>query len=111
MVAGAVILGECTHSCHAKCNAWQTTRVPTEPTLTNTSEHVCTQFTLRFNVQYLWYVEYKGLPYYFTGGVTRLTESGLSMVEWHLIKGMKPPRSQSEWEEAFEKYKQFPEYK
>ncbi|KAG0343869.1 Cytochrome c oxidase assembly protein cox15, partial [Podila humilis] len=45
------------------------------------------------------------------GGVTRLTESGLSIVEWNLIKGMKPPRSQAEWEDEFEKYKQFPEYK
>ncbi|KAJ3064445.1 Cytochrome c oxidase assembly protein cox15 [Podochytrium sp. JEL0797] len=45
------------------------------------------------------------------GGVTRLTESGLSIVEWNLIKGMKPPRTQQEWEDEFEKYKQFPEYK
>ncbi|ORZ06353.1 COX15/CtaA family [Lobosporangium transversale] len=45
------------------------------------------------------------------GGMTRLTESGLSIVEWNLIKGMKPPRSQEEWNEEFEKYKQFPEYK
>lgn len=45
------------------------------------------------------------------GGVTRLTESGLSMTKWHVIKGMRPPRSQKEWEEEFERYKQFPEYK
>lgn len=45
------------------------------------------------------------------GGITRLTESGLSMTQWHLIKGMKPPRSEAEWEEEFERYKQFPEYK
>ena len=45
------------------------------------------------------------------GGVTRLTESGLSMTQWHLIKGMKPPRSELEWREEFERYKQFPEYK
>ncbi|KAI8921278.1 cytochrome oxidase assembly protein-domain-containing protein [Powellomyces hirtus] len=45
------------------------------------------------------------------GGVTRLTESGLSIVEWNVIKGMKPPQSQEEWEEEFNKYKQFPEYK
>lgn len=45
------------------------------------------------------------------GGVTRLTESGLSMTEWHLIRGMKPPHSQAEWEAEFDKYKQFPEYK
>ncbi|KAL1917389.1 uncharacterized protein VTP21DRAFT_5045 [Calcarisporiella thermophila] len=45
------------------------------------------------------------------GGLTRLTESGLSITEWNLIKGMKPPRSEEEWEVEFEKYKQFPEYK
>ncbi|KAI8924692.1 COX15/CtaA family [Entophlyctis helioformis] len=45
------------------------------------------------------------------GGLTRLTESGLSIVEWNVIKGMKPPRSQQEWEDEFNKYKQFPEYK
>lgn len=41
----------------------------------------------------------------------RLTESGLSMVDWKLFKDMKPPRSQQEWEEEFEIYKQYPEYK
>ncbi|RUS32455.1 cytochrome oxidase assembly protein-domain-containing protein [Jimgerdemannia flammicorona] len=45
------------------------------------------------------------------GGLTRLTESGLSITEWNVISGMKPPRSQQEWEEEFDKYKQFPEYK
>ncbi|KAH9257149.1 hypothetical protein BASA81_004699 [Batrachochytrium salamandrivorans] len=45
------------------------------------------------------------------GGLTRLTESGLSIVEWNLIKGIRPPQSQSEWEAEFEKYQQFPEYK
>jgi hypothetical protein len=45
------------------------------------------------------------------GGLTRLTESGLSIVEWNLIKGMRPPQSEEEWEEEFGKYKQFPEYK
>lgn len=44
------------------------------------------------------------------GGVTRLTESGLSIVEWNLIKGMKPPTSDQDWIEEFEKYKLFPEY-
>ncbi|XP_068544311.1 heme A synthase COX15 [Anas acuta] len=45
------------------------------------------------------------------GGVTRLTESGLSMVDWHLVKEMKPPRTQQEWEAEFRKYQQFPEFK
>ncbi|KAK4516735.1 uncharacterized protein ATC70_011713 [Mucor velutinosus] len=45
------------------------------------------------------------------GGLTRLTESGLSIVEWNVISGMKPPRSEQEWKDEFEKYKQYPEYK
>lgn len=45
------------------------------------------------------------------GGVTRLTKSGLSMTDWHLIKGMKPPRSQEEWEKEFARYQAFPEFK
>ncbi|XP_053533709.1 cytochrome c oxidase assembly protein COX15 homolog isoform X2 [Ictalurus punctatus] len=40
-----------------------------------------------------------------------LTESGLSMVDWHLVKEMKPPRTQAEWEAEFSKYQQFPEFK
>nr|SVE77553.1 EOG090X04TT [Daphnia lumholtzi]SVE78181.1 EOG090X04TT [Daphnia lumholtzi]SVE78811.1 EOG090X04TT [Daphnia lumholtzi] len=44
------------------------------------------------------------------GGLTRLTESGLSMVEWSAF-GERPPLSQEDWEREFEKYKQFPEYK
>jgi cytochrome c oxidase assembly protein subunit 15 len=45
------------------------------------------------------------------GGVTRLTESGLSMVNWHLVKGMKPPWSEEEWEEEFKNYQKYPEFK
>ncbi|KAH9520117.1 Cytochrome c oxidase assembly protein cox15 [Bulinus truncatus] len=45
------------------------------------------------------------------GGVTRLTESGLSMVDWKLLKDMKLPKSEAHWMEEFERYKQFPEYK
>lgn len=43
------------------------------------------------------------------GGVTRLTESGLSMVDWKLF-GRKPPTTLEEWEIEFEKYKKSPEY-
>ncbi|KAJ1679658.1 Cytochrome c oxidase assembly protein cox15 [Spiromyces aspiralis] len=45
------------------------------------------------------------------GGLTRLTESGLSIVEWAPVYGAKLPGSEKEWETEFEKYKQFPEYK
>ena len=44
------------------------------------------------------------------GGVTRLTGSGLSMVQWEPIMGILPPLSQAEWEETFLLYQQFPEY-
>lgn len=44
------------------------------------------------------------------GGVTRLTESGLSMVEWRPIMGIWPPVGEAAWLEVFEKYKRFPEY-
>jgi hypothetical protein len=45
------------------------------------------------------------------GGVTRLTESGLSITEWRPITGILPPLSQREWDEEFEKYKCTPEFK
>jgi cytochrome c oxidase assembly protein subunit 15 len=44
------------------------------------------------------------------GGITRLTNSGLSMTDWHLITDTLPPLSEVKWQEAFEQYKQFPEY-
>ncbi|THH33701.1 hypothetical protein EUX98_g456 [Antrodiella citrinella] len=45
------------------------------------------------------------------GGVTRLTESGLSITEWRPITGILPPLSACQWEEEFEKYKATPEFK
>ena len=44
------------------------------------------------------------------GGVTRLTGSGLSMVQWAPIMGVLPPLSETEWQETFALYQQFPEY-
>ncbi len=44
------------------------------------------------------------------GGITRLTGSGLSMVSWKVISGTIPPLGEEQWNEAFEEYKQFPEY-
>ena len=44
------------------------------------------------------------------GGATRLTHSGLSIVEWKPIVGIIPPLTESAWMEEFAKYKQFPEY-
>jgi heme a synthase len=45
------------------------------------------------------------------GGITRLTDSGLSITEWKPISGMLPPLSQADWEAEFEAYKRIPEYR
>jgi len=44
------------------------------------------------------------------GGMTRLTQSGLSMVEWEPIMGIIPPIGEAAWQEVFAKYKTSPEY-
>ncbi|WP_168453674.1 COX15/CtaA family protein [Sphingopyxis microcysteis] len=45
------------------------------------------------------------------GGITRLTESGLSITEWRPVSGVLPPLNEADWVKEFEKYKQIPEYK
>jgi len=44
------------------------------------------------------------------GGITRLTESGLSIVEWQPLIGALPPLSQAEWEVLFAKYRETPQF-
>jgi len=44
------------------------------------------------------------------GGITRLTHSGLSIANYRLIAGTLPPLNETEWQAAFDLYKQFPEY-
>jgi len=44
------------------------------------------------------------------GGITRLTESGLSITEWKPISGAIPPLSEADWRHAFDLYKQTPQY-
>ncbi len=45
------------------------------------------------------------------GGATRLTESGLSIVEWKPVTGTLPPLSQDAWQAEFEKYRTIPQYR
>jgi len=45
------------------------------------------------------------------GGVTRLTRSGLSIVEWQPLIGVLPPLSQADWEALFAKYRETPEFR
>ena len=44
------------------------------------------------------------------GGITRLTESGLSITRWQPIRGTLPPLSEAAWQAEFDRYKQIPEY-
>ena len=45
------------------------------------------------------------------GGLTRLTDSGLSITEWELLKGILPPLNNEKWNFYFNEYKKIPEYK
>src|SRR6478735_3643693 len=45
------------------------------------------------------------------GGATRLTESGLSIVEWKPVTGTLPPLTEAQWTQAFEGYKTIPQYR
>ena len=60
-----------------------------------------------------WLVGCAGLVFAMTviGAITRLTESGLSMVEWRPLIGALPPLSDAEWQRVFDLYRQTPEYR
>ncbi len=47
----------------------------------------------------------------FVGGLTRLTDSGLSITEWNLFSGFLPPLNELNWQNYFNLYKEIPEYK
>jgi heme a synthase len=59
---------------------------------------------------WLWAVAFLIFCMVIVGGATRLTDSGLSITEWKPLLGAIPPLSDAHWAEAFEKYKQIPEY-
>lgn len=44
------------------------------------------------------------------GGLTRLTESGLSIVEWHPFTGIIPPLNEHDWQRLYQEYSQYPEF-
>jgi cytochrome c oxidase assembly protein subunit 15 len=59
---------------------------------------------------WLWTVATLVMAMVVVGGITRLTESGLSITEWQLVQGIVPPLSEAAWQEEFNRYKQIPEY-
>lgn len=61
--------------------------------------------------RWLWIVAWLVIAIVAVGGITRLTESGLSITEWKPVSGVLPPLGDAAWQAEFEKYKQIPEYK
>jgi len=61
----------------------------------------------------LWLIAVAGLIFamVLVGGATRLTESGLSIVEWQPVTGTLPPLSEAAWQAEFEKYRAIPQYR
>ncbi|WOF42782.1 COX15/CtaA family protein [Sphingopyxis indica] len=60
--------------------------------------------------RWLWVVALLVIAIVAVGGITRLTESGLSITEWKPVSGILPPLSDAAWQAEFEKYQQIPEY-
>ena len=60
----------------------------------------------------IWLLAVAGLVFamVIVGGATRLTESGLSIVEWKPVTGTLPPLSETQWQAEFDKYKTIPQY-
>lgn len=61
--------------------------------------------------RWLWCVALLVVAIVAVGGITRLTESGLSITEWKPVSGVLPPLTDAAWQAEFEKYKQIPEYR
>lgn len=60
--------------------------------------------------RWLWFVAAMVVGIVVIGGITRLTESGLSITEWKPVSGILPPLNEADWIAELEKYRQIPEY-
>src|SRR5476651_129694 len=60
-----------------------------------------------------WLIVVAGMIFFMIvlGALTRLTESGLSIVEWKPVTGVLPPMTDGAWQSAFEKYQEIPQYR
>lgn len=81
---------------------------PAAPTTSSDSEHHKSERPVG-----IWLLVLAGMVVFMVllGGATRLTESGLSMVEWRPVTGWLPPLTDAAWDKAFAAYRNFPEYK
>ena len=81
-------------------------RAPTDPLTPDPQTH------RRDKVLAVWLLALAGMVLVMVvlGGLTRLTHSGLSMVDWRPITGWLPPLTEEAWRAVFDAYRQFPEY-
>ncbi|MDF8333499.1 COX15/CtaA family protein [Novosphingobium cyanobacteriorum] len=61
-------------------------------------------------VRWLWVVAAMIVAIVVVGGITRLTESGVSITEWNPVSGALPPLTEAAWQAEFAKYRQTPQY-
>lgn len=73
-------------------------------------DNICPQKRPLAISNWLYFVAFLVFIMVVVGGITRLTESGLSITEWKLITGTLPPLSEAAWLSEFDKYKQIPEF-
>jgi len=61
--------------------------------------------------RWLWIIVAMTAAILAVGGITRLTQSGLSIVRWEPLMGVVPPLGDAQWADRFDQYRQFPEYR
>jgi cytochrome c oxidase assembly protein subunit 15 len=64
----------------------------------------------KYLISWLWLGIFMVLVQIMLGGITRLTGSGLSITRWDIVTGTLPPLNEAQWEEAFNSYKESPQY-
>src|SRR5688572_25117776 len=60
--------------------------------------------------RWLWFVAGLVISIVVVGGITRLTESGVSITEWKPVTGAIPPLTEAQWQAEFEAYRRTPQY-
>ena len=60
--------------------------------------------------RWFWSIAAATVAVLIVGGITRLTQSGLSIVDWQPVMGVVPPLNDAQWTAAFDRYRQFPQY-
>jgi cytochrome c oxidase assembly protein subunit 15 len=60
--------------------------------------------------RWFWSIAAATVAVLIVGGITRLTQSGLSIVDWQPVMGVVPPLNDEQWTAAFDRYRQFPQY-